>query len=123
MIAVCSSFTARNAAQAHRLEIDEDRVPLFRRGIRADAIVPGEHNLNEADGGRRKLSCMAAVHQREGKEDAKEAEVTVRSNFALEPDKNSCFTVSVKQSHNSLCLLHLNLKRTTKPEHQLSVWL
>ncbi|XP_037629345.1 nephrocystin-4 [Sebastes umbrosus] len=77
-------LNARNAAQAHRLEIDEDRVPLFRRGIRADAILPGEHNLNEADGGRRKLSCMAAVHHREGKEDAKEAKVTDRTTEARE---------------------------------------
>lgn len=75
----------RNAAQAHRLEMDGDRVPFFRRGIRADNIVPGEHNLNEPDGGRRKLDCMAAVHRLEGREDAKEAKVTVRSNFAFEP--------------------------------------
>lgn len=84
MIAACFSFTARNTAQAHRLEIDGDRVPLFRHGIRADTIMPREQNLNEPDGGRRKLSCMAAVHQREGKEDAKAAKM-VRSNFALEP--------------------------------------
>ncbi|TDH10839.1 hypothetical protein EPR50_G00079340 [Perca flavescens] len=68
--------SARNAAQAHRLEIDGDRVPLFRRGVRADTIVAGELKLNEPDGGRRKLNCMAAVHQREGREDAKKAEVT-----------------------------------------------
>ncbi|KAM9350369.1 nephrocystin-4 [Symphorus nematophorus] len=66
-------LNARNTAQAHRLEID---VPSFRHGIRADTIMPGEHRLNEPDGGRRKLSCMAAVHQREGKEDAKAAKVT-----------------------------------------------
>ncbi|XP_042347315.1 nephrocystin-4 [Plectropomus leopardus] len=75
-------LNARNAAQAHRLEIDGNRVLLFRRGIRADTAVPGEHNLNDPDGGRRKLSCMAAVHQREAKEDAKEAEVMDRSKEA-----------------------------------------
>ncbi|XP_035511725.1 nephrocystin-4 [Morone saxatilis] len=74
--------SSRNTAQAHRLEKDGDRVPLFRRGIRADAIVPGEHNLNEPDGGRRKLDCMAAVHQREGKEDAKVPTVTDRTKEA-----------------------------------------
>ncbi|XP_059189932.1 nephrocystin-4 [Centropristis striata] len=72
-------LNARNAAQAHRLEMDGDRTPLFRHGIRAGT---GEHNLNEPDGGRRKLSCMAAVHQREGKEDAKEAKVTDRTKEA-----------------------------------------
>ncbi|XP_034731405.1 nephrocystin-4 isoform X2 [Etheostoma cragini] len=72
-------LNARNAAQAHRLERDGDHVPLFRRGVKADTIVAGELNLNELDGGRRKLNCMAAVHQREGREDAKETEVTDRS--------------------------------------------
>lgn len=85
MIAACFSFTARNAAQAHRLELDGHRAASFRRGIRADIVMPGEHNLNEPDGGHRKLNCMAAVHRREGKEDAKTAKVTVRSSFALEP--------------------------------------
>ncbi|KAK2851127.1 hypothetical protein Q5P01_007403 [Channa striata] len=65
---------ARNAAQAHRLEKDGDRAPLPRRGIRADS-VPGERNLNEPDSERRKLSCMAAVRRREGKEDVKAAKV------------------------------------------------
>ncbi|XP_023120298.2 nephrocystin-4 isoform X2 [Amphiprion ocellaris] len=60
-------LNARNTAQAHRLEIDGDRIPSFRHGIRADTIMPEERNLCE----HRKLSCMAAVHQREGKEDAK----------------------------------------------------
>ncbi|TMS16244.1 Nephrocystin-4 [Larimichthys crocea] len=69
-------LNARNTAQACRLEIDGEHVPSFRRGIGADTIVPGEHNLNEPDSGQRKLNCMAAVHQREGKEDAKAAKVT-----------------------------------------------
>lgn len=55
-------------------------MPSF--GIGADTILPRERSLNEPDGGRRKLDCMAAVHQREGKEDAK-AKVTVRSNFVI----------------------------------------
>nr|XP_020468219.1 nephrocystin-4 [Monopterus albus] len=63
-------LNARNTAQPHRLEIDEDRMPLFRRGIRVDT-VPGEHNLNEPDAMHHKLSCMTAVHQREGKEGVK----------------------------------------------------
>ncbi|XP_047466710.1 nephrocystin-4-like isoform X2 [Mugil cephalus] len=67
------SLNARNTAQAHRLEIDGDQKPLFRSGIRADSIVPEERNLKEPDSGRRKLLCMAAVHQREGREDAKAA--------------------------------------------------
>ncbi|XP_054464915.1 nephrocystin-4 [Anoplopoma fimbria] len=52
-------LNARNAAQAHRLEMD------------------GERDLNQPDGGRRKLNCMAAVHRREGKE-----EVTGRTKEA-----------------------------------------
>ncbi|TKS77236.1 Nephrocystin-4 [Collichthys lucidus] len=73
---------ARNTAQACRLEIDGEHVPSFRRGIGADTMVPGVHNLNEPDGGQRKLNCMAAVHQREGKEDAKAAKVTDRTKEA-----------------------------------------
>lgn len=84
MIAVCFSFTVRNAAQAHRLEIDGDRGPLFKRGVRAD-FMPEGHNLNEPDSERRKLNCMAAVHQREGKEDVKAAKILVRSICSLEP--------------------------------------
>ncbi|XP_044066903.1 nephrocystin-4 isoform X1 [Siniperca chuatsi] len=75
-------LNARNTAQAHRLEIDGDRVPLFKRGIRADTIMPGERNLNEPDGGRRKLNCMAAVHQREGKKDDEAAKATDRTKEA-----------------------------------------
>ncbi|XP_034065146.1 nephrocystin-4 isoform X2 [Gymnodraco acuticeps] len=72
-------LNARNAAQAHRLEMDGDSGPLFGRGIGSDSFVPADHNLSEADGVRRKLDCMAAVHQREGKE---EAEVTGRTKEA-----------------------------------------
>ncbi|XP_045912441.1 nephrocystin-4 isoform X1 [Micropterus dolomieu] len=72
-------LNARNTAQAHKRETDGDHMPPFRRGVRAGTIIPGEHNLNEVEGGRRKLSCMAAVHQREGKEDAKAAKVTDRT--------------------------------------------
>lgn len=84
MIAACFSFTARNTAQADRLEIDEDRVPLSNHRIRAD-FMPRGHNLNEPDSVRRKLTCMAAVHQREAKEDVKAAKIMVRSIFSLEP--------------------------------------
>lgn len=73
----------RNTAQAHRLEKDGDCELRFRRGIRADTAMPGEHGVKEPDGERRKLDCMAAVHRREGKEDAKADKVTVRSDFAL----------------------------------------
>ncbi|XP_070696158.1 nephrocystin-4 [Pempheris klunzingeri] len=69
-------LNARNTAQARRLEMDGDRVASSRRGIRADTIMPRQHILNEPDGERRKLNCMAAVHQREGKEDAKAAKAT-----------------------------------------------
>uniref|UniRef100_A0A665TCW4 Nephrocystin 4 n=2 Tax=Echeneis naucrates TaxID=173247 RepID=A0A665TCW4_ECHNA len=68
-------LNARNTAQARRLEIDEDRVPLFRHGIRPENKMPGEHGLNDPDGDRRKLDCMAAVHQRESKEGAKAVKV------------------------------------------------
>uniref|UniRef100_A0A3Q2ZLY6 Nephrocystin 4 n=1 Tax=Kryptolebias marmoratus TaxID=37003 RepID=A0A3Q2ZLY6_KRYMA len=64
---------ARNAAQAHRLEKDEDRTLLYSR-IRADASMPEERNLNNTNIERRKLDCMAAVHQREAKENSKAAE-------------------------------------------------
>ncbi|KAG8002845.1 Nephrocystin-4 [Nibea albiflora] len=74
--------TARNTAQACRLEIDGEHVPSFRRGIGADTMVPGEHSLNDPDGGQRKLNCMAAVYQREGKEDAKAAKLTDRTKEA-----------------------------------------
>ncbi|KAI3357106.1 hypothetical protein L3Q82_015577 [Scortum barcoo] len=74
--------SSRNVAQAHRLEIDGDRVPLLRRDIGADTVMSREHNLNEPDGGRRKLSCMAAVHQREGKKDVKAAKITDRTKEA-----------------------------------------
>nr|XP_019944235.1 PREDICTED: nephrocystin-4 isoform X2 [Paralichthys olivaceus] len=69
-------LNARNSAQAHRLEIDGDRVPLYRHRIRPDSVMPGELKLNEPDGGRRKLDCMATVHQREAKEGVKAANVT-----------------------------------------------
>lgn len=82
MIVVYICFTARNSEQAHRLKIDGDREQWFRHQMRADTIVSGEHR-SEPDGERRKLHCMAAVRRREAKEDAKQAKVTVRSNFAL----------------------------------------
>ncbi|GAA6223460.1 nephrocystin-4 isoform X1 [Lates japonicus] len=66
-------LNARNAAQAHRLEMDGDQEPSIRRRIRPDNVKPAEHDVNEADGGLRKLKCMAAVHQREGKEGVKAA--------------------------------------------------
>ncbi|KAM7410975.1 hypothetical protein PAMA_021103 [Pampus argenteus] len=76
-------LNARNAAQAQRLQTDEARVPSFRRGIRGDgAIMLAEHDLNEPDDGRRKLSCMAAVHRREGKTGAQAANVTDRTKEA-----------------------------------------
>ncbi|XP_065817624.1 nephrocystin-4-like isoform X2 [Labrus bergylta] len=71
-------LNARNAAQAHRLEMDGDLVPLYKRGIRADIIMPGEH-----DSGTRKLNCMAAVHQREGKKDAQAAKVMDQKKQSL----------------------------------------
>lgn len=77
-----SVFTAGNSAQAHRLEMEGDRVPLYKHGIRSSTTMPREHNLNQPDEVSRKLNCIAAVRQREGKEDAKAAKVMVRSNFA-----------------------------------------
>ncbi|XP_034393540.1 nephrocystin-4 isoform X3 [Cyclopterus lumpus] len=59
-------LNARNAAQAHRLGKD------------------GAHDLNEPDGGRRKLDCMAAVHRREGKEEAKVTDRTKEARLARE---------------------------------------
>ncbi|XP_030279502.1 nephrocystin-4 [Sparus aurata] len=73
-------LNATNTAQAQRLEID--RMPSFRRGIRADTVVPGEHSLNGPDDERHKLNCMAAVRQREGKEDVKASKVTDRNKEA-----------------------------------------
>nr|XP_019944234.1 PREDICTED: nephrocystin-4 isoform X1 [Paralichthys olivaceus] len=75
-------LNARNSAQAHRLEIDGDRVPLYRHRIRPDSVMPGELKLNEPDGGRRKLDCMATVHQREAKEGVKAANVTEQTSEA-----------------------------------------
>ncbi|XP_068454179.1 nephrocystin-4 isoform X2 [Clinocottus analis] len=39
--------------------------------LNARLEMDGACNLNEPDGGRRKLNCMAAVHRRESKEEAK----------------------------------------------------
>lgn len=119
MIVVCFCFTARNAAQARRLEIDGHRELWFRHGIRADTAVPGQRSINEPDGERRKLDCMAAVHRREGKEDAKAAKVTVRSNFALSQWGDKVAALSVKQSHSSLSLcVSSSLKSQTKTEQE-----
>ncbi|KAL3974169.1 nicotinic acetylcholine receptor alpha-1 [Sarotherodon galilaeus] len=75
-------LNARNTAQADRLPINEDRVPLLRRGIRADGVVPKEHSLNKPDDSDRKLKCMAAVREREASKDAKTAKVTAQSKEA-----------------------------------------
>nr|XP_024653974.1 nephrocystin-4 isoform X2 [Maylandia zebra] len=75
-------LNARNTAQADRLPINEDRVPLFRRGIRADGVVPKENSLNKPDDSDRKLKCMAAVREREASEDAKTAKVAAQSKKA-----------------------------------------
>ncbi|XP_026189192.1 nephrocystin-4 isoform X1 [Mastacembelus armatus] len=74
-------LNARNTVQAHRLEMDGDRMPLFRHRIRPD-IMPGERNLNEPDAGQHKLSCMAAVHQRESKEHVKAVKAMDRNKDA-----------------------------------------
>lgn len=119
MIVVCFCFTARNAAQARRLEIDGHRELWFRHGIRADTAVPGQRSVNKPDGERRKLDCMAAVHRREGKEDAKAAKVTVRSNFALSQWGDKVAALSVKQSLSSLSLcVSSSLKSQTKTEQE-----
>uniref|UniRef100_UPI003AAF1E02 nephrocystin-4 n=1 Tax=Centroberyx gerrardi TaxID=166262 RepID=UPI003AAF1E02 len=81
-------LNARNMARAQRLEMDGDLV-AFRNKIKADALAPGRRDLGEADDGRRhKLNRMAAVHQREGKEDAesqaKATKVTVHARLARE---------------------------------------
>ncbi|XP_047186892.1 nephrocystin-4 isoform X2 [Scophthalmus maximus] len=75
-------LNARIAAQPHRPEIDGGRVPLHRRGLRPDDILPGEHHRHEADGGRRKLDCMAAVLQREAKEGVKAVKATGQTREA-----------------------------------------
>lgn len=87
MIAACFSLAARNTAgaDAQRLQVDEEHVPSFRHRIRADTVMSGKHNLNQPDSERRKLNCMAAVHQREGKEESRATKVTVRLNFTFEP--------------------------------------
>ena len=51
--------------------------------LRPDTITPKECNLNDSDSERRKLTCMAAVRQREAMEGAKAAKLTVRSKIAL----------------------------------------
>lgn len=81
MTVVCLCFAARNTAQVHSVEMKEQHELRFRRGIRADNVAARERGINEPNGERRKLDCMAAVHRREGKGDA--ATVTVRSNVAL----------------------------------------
>lgn len=78
----CFYFTARNAAQAHRLEKDEDRMLLYSQ-TRADACTLEERNLKDTNVERRKLDCMAAVHQREAKENSKAAEMMVSSGILV----------------------------------------
>ncbi|CAJ1055521.1 nephrocystin-4 [Xyrichtys novacula] len=59
------SLSSKNILQLNGQHLSHvSRLPVFV-----------EHNLNEPGGASRKLNCMAAVHQREGKEDAKAAEV------------------------------------------------
>ncbi|CAK6954991.1 nephrocystin-4 [Scomber scombrus] len=110
-------LNARNAAQAQRLHRDESYVPLSRRGIRADTITPAEHVLNEPDGGRRKLNRMAAVHQREGKEDVKAPKVTDRTKEArlareLQPIK-PC------EEHNKTEAISMMLSQAITTQHLL----
>ncbi|XP_013875853.1 nephrocystin-4 isoform X2 [Austrofundulus limnaeus] len=68
-------LSARTTAQAHRLEKDGDHTLLYSR-IRADASMPGERNLKDTSIERRKLDCMAAVHQREAKDNSAATEIT-----------------------------------------------
>ncbi|XP_053281847.1 nephrocystin-4 [Pleuronectes platessa] len=75
-------LNARNAAQAHRLEMDGAHVPLYRHRIRPDSVMPAELNLNEPNGVRRKLDCMAAVRQREAREGVQAANVTEQTSEA-----------------------------------------
>lgn len=80
MIAACLSFTARNSAQACRLETDGNWALSSRRRIRPDNVAPGEHKLNEADDGHSQLGRTATVPQWEGKGGVKAAKVKVRLN-------------------------------------------
>ncbi|XP_068613977.1 nephrocystin-4-like [Brachionichthys hirsutus] len=64
-------LNASNTARAYRQKTDS--------GIRADTVVAHqEQSLNDSDGRRHKLACMAAIHQQEGKEEAEAAKVTGR---------------------------------------------
>lgn len=108
-------LNVRNTAPADRLQINEDRMPLFRRGIRADKIMPKEHNLNEPDDGHRKLKCMAAVHEREAREDVKAAKVTGWStgaqlaNPSETKSKAECIASMLSQAITTQHLLYASL--------------
>lgn len=78
----CFYFTARSTAQAHRLEKDENHMLLYGR-TRADARTLEKQNLMDTNVERRKLDCMAAVHQREAKENSEAAEMMVSSNILI----------------------------------------
>lgn len=88
MTAVYFCFTVRNSAQAHRLKTDRDQATLGRRN-RVDTITSEELSLKLPDGGRRKLECMAAVHQREGREDAKPAKVAVSAKIQAQSQQRA----------------------------------
>nr|XP_057939815.1 nephrocystin-4 isoform X2 [Doryrhamphus excisus] len=55
---------ARNAGQAQRLQVHTD--PLNRSKVNTDVIF----SVEKSDAGCRKLQCMAAVYQKEGKKEA-----------------------------------------------------
>ncbi|XP_054625915.1 nephrocystin-4-like isoform X3 [Dunckerocampus dactyliophorus] len=59
-------LNVRNTAQAQRLQVHMD--PLNRGRINTD----GTFSLEKPDSGCRKLQCMAAVYQKEGKKEASE---------------------------------------------------
>ncbi|XP_061592666.1 nephrocystin-4 isoform X1 [Cololabis saira] len=78
-------LNARNTAHADRLGMDSGPTSSLRSRVTAETITPRDRNPNQLDSGRRKLDCMAAVHQREAREDAKAAKVVVHTKDAKFP--------------------------------------
>ncbi|XP_037135657.1 nephrocystin-4 isoform X1 [Syngnathus acus] len=61
-------LNVKNTAQAQRLQVQEEHGPAYRGGINNSTSFSWEKSKLES--GHRKLQCMAAVHQKEGKKDA-----------------------------------------------------
>ncbi|XP_029994709.1 nephrocystin-4 [Sphaeramia orbicularis] len=109
----------RNATQAQRPHRDADDTPSSRRPLRAHTVQPRRPEPHQSDDGRRKLSCMAAVHRREGREDAQVAAITTtdarpsrefhQNKLSEEHSKAESITSMLSQAITTQHLLYASL--------------